>query len=156
MTRPRVLLLLAFAMQLVAWFVPVHRDGITLRSGLPGWEAWWFSTTTVLHPIAEHITWWLWILCAVSSLSTALFLLAVPFLLWKRKLFRFSAWIAALSCVVNAHWIFTFASTWSELRPGYYLWWLSFGVLSAAFFAQAHHDQPLPAPKAKARAATAH
>ena len=152
MTRPRTLLTLAFAMQLVAWFVRVHRDGITLRSGLPGWEAWWLSTGVVLHPIAEHATWWTFILCAISSLSTVLFLGAAPFLLRSRKFLRTSAWLAAISCVVNTHWLFTLASTWSELRPGYYLWWLSFGALSAAFFALAHENVE---PALKSRAATA-
>lgn len=152
MKLSRLLLITAWTMQLVAWFVRVHRDGITLRSGPPGWEAWWLSTHIVLHPQAEHATVLTFACCAISSLSTVLFLFVTPYLILRRKLLRTSAWLAAISCVVNAHWLFLFASTWSELRLGYYLWWLSFGVLSAAFFSLAHeHTEPEP----KGRSATA-
>jgi hypothetical protein len=148
MKRARLFWIAAWCMQALAWFVRVHREGVTLPSGLPGWEAWWFSTDVVVHMAAKDApAWYDILLCGVSSLSTVLFLLLSPaILLCKTPGFvRKCAWVALASCLLNAHWLFLFASSWSELRAGYYLWWLSFGVLSAALFAQAGAGIPEPA-----------
>jgi hypothetical protein len=156
MKKARLFWIAAWSMQTLAWFVRVHHEGVVLPSGLPGWEAWWLSTSTVLHPMASDAPpWYDIILCGVSSLSTVLFLLASPAVFFSKKssFLRKCAWTALASWFLNSHWVFTLTSALSELRIGYYLWWLSFGVLSAALFAQANEHTTEPTPNAKAVAA---
>jgi len=115
----------------LAWFLPVVKDGITLREGLPGWQA----LRVALDPVwpyegIQYDIWWAATL-AVLSAATNLLMLASPLVLAVPQSARVIPWLAWTAVVVNAHWyVLHFKLT--ELRPGYVLWWVSFLGLALA------------------------
>ncbi len=119
--------LLMFA---VAWFVPIHRYGKTLPEALPGWEAFLIA----LSPLWQKADPWHWYDSALSvgSALTNLVMVALPFG-WARRREHFVQLIG-FACIVslglNAQWVLS--GSGSELRVGYFLWWLSFGVVGVA------------------------
>jgi len=146
---PQLLLTAAWLIHIAAWFSPVMKGGVTLPKGLPGWEAFMVATNACFSTTASP-AWYFRPLCGLSSLSTILFVLISPWILWRGSthLHRLSAWIAASAFIVNTHWFFLLGSDRADLRIGYYLWWGSFLVLSAGLFALAGQSQPEPLAKA--------
>ncbi len=118
--------LLLFA---VAWFLPVHEYGKALPQALPGWDAFLVALSPDWHKedLAHSYA------AALSVASALTNLLPVVLLLvWLRRsetLIQLTGWACIVSLGLNAQW---FLNDWSGLRTGYYLWWLSFGVLGLA------------------------
>lgn len=123
--KKHLLIAAAFVVHVVAWFLPVAKDGVTLPDGLPGWQAFFFALLWSKGP-----PWWLGALSAMSALSTVLFVLGAGWVVARgsAKVRRISAWIGACAFIVNAHW-FWFSGKLG-LRIGYYLWWVSFLLLA--------------------------
>ncbi len=126
MKRKRIMIgLLWFA---IAWFLPVHEYGKTLPQTLPGWEALLVALSPNWDgdPARRY--------AAALSVASALTNL-IPVLLsfaccWRsERLIRLAGWACLISFGLNAQWIL---NDGSGLRMGYYLWWLSFGVLGLA------------------------
>jgi hypothetical protein len=124
--------LLLFA---IAWVLPVHEYGKTLPQTLPGWEA--FLVALSPNWGTEPAQWYAAMLSVASALTNLLVVILV--FAWCRHiapLIQLVGWACLISLGLNAQW---FLNDWSGLRTGYYLWWLSFGVLGLACL--------LPAPK---------
>jgi hypothetical protein len=135
--RPRVLIASAWLFHAAAWFVPVVKGGVTLPMGVPGWEAFRVAFS-VVWPVAgtNFDAWYDAVLATVSAVTTLLFIFGSPLIVLRgsRSLWRESAWAAATAFVINAHWYVLFGSDRSDLRIGYFLWWLSFGLLAMGMF----------------------
>ena len=136
MKRPDLLILGAWLLQATAWFVPVVKlDKFSLS--VPGWEAFLSTASELWLSGDTHFTsWYAAVLSAVSVTTTVVFLAASPWVVWRgsRAVQRTSAWIAAAFFVFNAHWFFLLGQDRSDLRSGYFLWWLSFGLLAISLF----------------------
>lgn len=121
-----VVAVLAFV---VAWFVPVIEGGTTLADGeVPGVEALLVAIGPLLSlelgdsPVLS-------VLSVVSGFTNLLFAAAIV-LLWRRRGRGHGrlAMALAAAAAVNTMWIFVGDPT--ELRVGYYLWFLSFPLLA--------------------------
>ncbi len=114
----------------LAWFLPVNKYGKTLPEALPGWEAFGVA----LSPLWEkgnpaHLY---DAVLSVASAGTNLWMAVLP-LAWRRRnehLLQFVGWACLISVGLNAQWFLS--GSGSELRIGYFLWWLSFGVVGIA------------------------
>jgi hypothetical protein len=135
--RPRLLISSAWLLHAAAWFLPVVRGGVRLPKGLPGWEAFRRASSAV-WPFegGKFDTWYYAAPATVSAATTLLFIFGSPWVVLRglRSLWRASAWTAATGFVVNAHWYVLYGSDRSDLRIGYFLWWLSFALLATGLF----------------------
>jgi hypothetical protein len=118
--------LLLFA---IAWVIPVHKYGKPLPETLPGWEA--FAVALSPSWDTEDLAQCYAAALSVASALTNLLVVTLVFA-WLRGgeyLIRLIGWACIISLGLNAQ---LFLNHRSELRMGYYLWWLSFGVLGLA------------------------
>jgi hypothetical protein len=107
----------------LAWVIPVHKDGVRLPEGVPGWQAFRVAAAPVWpYEGVEHKTWWG---ATLSSLSAATNLAMLASLVVRKRRTRLTGIAAIAAFVVNAQWLFM-NTEWADLRPGYYFWWLSF------------------------------
>jgi hypothetical protein len=153
MKRPHLLISGAWLLQAIAWFVPVVQGGVVLPDGLPGLEAFLMAASALMPHSETHFTsWYAAVLSAASAISTVLFIVASPLVVWRgwRWLRRASAWTAAIAFIVNIHWFVLFGSDRWDLRIGYYIWWLSFGLLALGLFDLAWSQVDQPSKKAAA------
>ena len=114
---------------ILAWFLPVIEDGVTLPNGLPGWEAFRVALSPV-WPYGDFKTssWpWYWqVLSVLSGATNAVMVVLLALLIPGRSsLTRAMAWPAGLAFCINAQWCLRMDQL-SDLRSGYWLWWLSF------------------------------
>ena len=132
MKRPQLLISCAWLLHAAAWLLPVDKYGVKLPKGLPGWEAFRFASSAV-WPIegSKFDAWYYAVPATVSAVTTLLFIFGSPWVVLRGSLslWRASAWAAATAFIVNAHWYVLYGSDRSELRIGYFLWWLSFVLL---------------------------
>jgi hypothetical protein len=152
MRRPHLLISAAWTLHAIAWFVPVIKDGVVLPHGIPGLEAFWVAASPIFNGGADYDTWYDAFLAATSAITTVLFVAGSPWVMWRRLrvIGRSLAWVAAVAFVVNAHWYISFGSNRSDLRLGYFLWWLSFGLLAIGLFDLARLSQIDETAKARA------
>jgi len=137
MKRPHLLILGAWLVHAAAWFLPVVKDGVTLPEGLPGWQAFRVAFAVVWpYESVNFDTWYTAALATASAVTTLLFIFGSPWVVWRGSpsLSRACAWVAVAAFVLNAHWYVLFWSDRSDLRIGYYLWWLSFAFLAIGLF----------------------
>ena len=114
----------------IAWFLPVHKYGKTLPAVLPGWEAFLVALSPLWEKgdpddLYEAVL-------SVASAGTNLFMLTVPFAWYRRSehFIRLIGWACIVSIGLNAQWFLS--GPRSDLRVGYFLWWLSFGIVGVA------------------------
>lgn len=121
----------------LAWLVPVHKEGITLPDGLPGWQAFRIAAAPVWpYEGTRYDTWWS---ATLSTLSAATNLLMLGSFLVALRLPSFLRTVTISTFVaflVNAQWLLL-NTEWVDLRAGYYLWWLSFLGVSVASYKEA-------------------
>ena len=128
MTR-RTLLRLTWFVFTLAWALPVHQDGTRLPKGLPGWEAFRVAAAAVWpYEGVEYETWWGGALSSLSAATNLVMLVSIVVRSYGRQVHRGIGAAAAAAFLVNAQWLFL-TTEWTELRAGYYLWWLSFLAL---------------------------
>lgn len=155
-TRINYGILAAWLIHAAAWFVPVAKYGVRFPKGLPGWEAFRVACYAIwpeegFHYAAFREAWQdhgAALLATASALTTVLFILGSPWIVWRgSRLFRrASAWIALAAFIINTHWYAL--GRWnappdrSDLRIGYFLWWLSFGVFAFGLFILAQKSKP--------------
>jgi hypothetical protein len=128
MNRATALVVLASFVYALAWFLPVHHDGITLaQGGLPGWEA----LMVAFSPLGEIGTQNEWSLLPVlSGLTNVWFLVSVAALtLWPFLSPRRLGAGLLLATLVNGSWL---TNSPEYLRAGYYLWLTAFPLLAVA------------------------
>ncbi|MCI0347903.1 MAG: hypothetical protein L0Z53_00625 [Acidobacteriales bacterium] len=147
MTKAHVLISGAWVIHATAWFLPVVKRGVSLPEGLPGWEAFRVASCAVWPCEGMNFdSWYGAVLSTISAVTTLLFVLGSPWVLLygSRSLQRASAWLAATAFIINAHWYLIFGSDRSDLRIGYFLWWLSFMLLALGLFdlARLHRVTP--------------
>ncbi len=137
---PRIMILAAWLVHVVAWFLPVHKDGVTFPEGFPGAQAFEFAFWDGVAAIWRYHD-WQGVLTILSVVVTVLFILGSPWVALKasKKLQRTCAWIAALAFLNNADWFVRVlieekrdpaSSAYQVLRIGYYVWWASFLLLA--------------------------
>lgn len=131
--RLNPLLIAAWITHFIAWFVPVHAQGVRFPDGLPGWQAFNVALSVFHEP--RSFTAIGGLVAALSAIDTVLFVFASPLvvLLASRRWQWSSAWAASAAFVVNAEW-FVMDSERRHLEIGYYLWCLSFALLAAGLF----------------------
>jgi len=136
MARPNGLVRLAWLVHAVAWLVQVHKHGDRLPEGLPGWQAFRIAMSPLWPYYEGGGSWdpWYGALLAVTSGMTNIVMVAsVPIGFWGTPRQRMVlAWLSLVAVVVNAQWVID--KDWTELRAGYYLWWMSFLVIAVGFF----------------------
>ena len=133
MRRQQLLIWAAWLVHVVAWFLPVVKEGVTLPQGLPGWQAFRVAASAVWPlPDVTLDKWYKAVLFTMSAVSTLLFFPGSVWAVWSgsRALRRASAWVAAFAFVVNAHWYVFYGPDRKDLMIGYFLWWLSFLLLA--------------------------
>ena len=121
----------AWATHALSWFLPVLKDPDSVR----GWVAFRLALAPILPYQDLHTgAWYYSALSVASAATTFLFVVGSPFAVWRgsRSVRRACAWVAITAFIVNSHW-YVLDSDWhigQELRVGYFLWWLSFGLLA--------------------------
>ena len=136
--RKLQIVLIAWALHAAAWFLPVIKGGETFPSGLPGWQAFRVAACAIWPYAGFHFdAWYYAALGTASAVTTLLFIFVSPWIALggSRSLRRVSGWASSVAFVLNVHWFVLFGSDRSDLRTGYFLWWLSFALLAAGFFA---------------------
>jgi hypothetical protein len=137
MRMHQLLVCVAGLVFVVAWFLPVITQGVTLPQGLPGWQAFRIATCAVWSCADISIDkWYKTVLFTVSAVTTLLFLPGSFWAAWggsKRVCLTF-AWFAVLAFVLNVHWFILAGSNRADLRIGYYLWWISFLLMALGLF----------------------
>jgi hypothetical protein len=127
------LVLLAWFVFTLAWFLPVIEDGKTLSEGvLPGWEA--FTAALDIHGDLHGDDWGL--VSATMSRLTALtnFLMFGSMVLLIRRRGQAPMWLAwsfAAAALIDLWWTRGGVST---LLWGYWLWMGSFALMAIALF----------------------
>lgn len=127
----------AWLVHVAAWFLPIVKGLDTFPKVVPGWYAFRVASCGVWPCEDMHFdTWFGAVLSALSAITTLLFVLGSPWVILRgsHSMRRASAWVAAISFIVNVHWYVLFGSDRSDLRIGYFLWWLSFMFLAIGLF----------------------
>ena len=136
MKRPCVVLSSAWVLHVVAWFLPVARYSGEFPQDLPGLTAFVIASCPVLRcEDTAGNPWYLQVLSTFSAVTTVLFVLGSPWLIWRgsQSLLRAFAWAAVLAFFANAHW-YVRGMGQSDLKIGYFLWWWSFLFLAIGLF----------------------
>jgi hypothetical protein len=146
MKKAHLLIAVALLVHAVAWLLPVVKDGVTLPDGLPGWQAFTVAALAINNWTTDPK--YFVVLSELSALTTILFVLGAGWVvaIRSRRLRRVSAWIAACSFLIDAHWFLWFGSDRFNLRVGYFLWWASFLLLAIGLFllSNAFNQTPIP------------
>lgn len=106
----------------LSFFLPVHRYGETLASGtVPGVEA-------LFTALMEGGT------LGIASALTNVIMIAtlVAFSMKLHALFKVILPLMVIALVLNLSWLWTVDHV-SDLRVGFYLWFLSFGIVTLAW-----------------------
>jgi hypothetical protein len=145
MTRPTATVSAAWFIHAVAWFVPVHKYGVCLPRGVPGWEAFRIA----LSPLWPYEgsgwsgPWYGNVVISASALTNVIMLASLVIALQKvDELQRVAGWAAIGACVLNSYW-WVADKDRVDLRIGYYLWWLSFLVLGLGLLTTVRKRQRL-------------
>jgi hypothetical protein len=141
---PILLIRGAWLLHAAAWFLPVDRGATRFPRGLPGWEAFRVASSAVWpYHGGSFDTWYSAVLSTASAVTTLLFIFGSPWVVLRgsRSLQGASAWAAAIAFIVNAHWYVLYGSDRSDLRIGYFFWWLSFLLLAIGLFELAGHHR---------------
>jgi hypothetical protein len=132
----------AWVAHALAWFLPVHKYGVRLPHGVPGWQAFRIAVSPIWpYEGSESGPWYGAALTTASGLTNLVLLASVAVLLTGSiRAKRTLAWIALAACVINCQW-FVLDTDRADLRIGYYLWWASFAILAAAAFTSSRQAQ---------------
>ena len=124
--KSRILFTTGDLLFVAAWILPVIDHSVTFPSGLPGWQAFRVAASP-LWPYEGIMTdTWYGAGLALLSAATNLVMIGVLTFSVRRRVSNRAAGIAAIAAfAVNTQWILQ-AGAGSDLRIGYYTWWLSF------------------------------
>jgi len=119
----------------IAWFLPVAKDGTTLADGgLPGWQAFRVALAPLIpyDGFAEDTGIFHNVISVASALTNFLMLLCLFWLAGPATTprVRQSRWIIVAAAAIDAYW-FRMAA---DLYLGYYCWLGSFVVLAVVAF----------------------
>ncbi len=127
----------------IAWFLPVAKDGATLADGeVPGWQAFRVALAPLIpyEGFAEDTDMFHNVVSVASALTNFLMLFCLYWLAGPATTPRVRQirWVIVAAALIDAYW-FRMAS---DLYLGYYCWFGSFVVLAVVAFRRA------PAPDA--------
>jgi len=140
--KPAYLVLaFAWATHALSWFLPaflVFLPDSGPSVSVRGWRAF----VVALSPIMDYQSvrddpWYYSVLSVASVVMTFMFVVGSPLAVWRRSrsVRRNCAWAAVTAFVVNSHWyVFQDGVSREGLGVGYFLWWLSFGLLAIGLF----------------------
>ena len=135
MKRSSPLLRLATLLYVVAWFLPVIKDGTTLaQGGLPGWEAFRVALAPLISygDFAKDTSIFHNVISVTSALTNFLMLLCLYWFARADATPRVSQirWLIVVAVAVDAYWF----RMGTSLLLGYYCWLGSFVVLAIVSF----------------------
>ena len=139
MTKRYLVIAAAWSLHAASWFLPAIKGflGSRLDHGIPGWSVC-LSQTCALRPcgVASADPWYGTAISAAGVLTTVLFVLVSPWIVWRAsaKLRRAAALVAAGGFVVNSQWYVFYVPDRSDLGVGYFLWCASFALLAIGLF----------------------
>jgi hypothetical protein len=139
MTKRYLVIATAWFLHVTSWFLPAIKGflGSRLDHGIPGWEVF-LAQTCALRPCADASAdpWYGTAISATGAVTTVLFVLASPWIVWRapRALCRAAAFVAAAAFVVNCQWYMFYVPVRFDLGVGYFLWCSSFGLLAIGLF----------------------
>jgi hypothetical protein len=148
MTKRYLVISTAWLLHAASWFLPAIKGflGGRLDHGIPGWQVF-LAQTCALRPCgtASADSWYGTAISAAGVVTTALFVLASPWIVWRasRKLRRAAAFVAGVAFVVNSQWYVFYVPVRSDLGIGYFLWCSSFGLLAIGLFFLARSNNEL-------------
>jgi len=132
----------AWATHALSWFLPAFRvfsDSDSVR----GWVAFGVALSPMLdHQSVHGDPWYYSVLSVASAVTTLMFVVGSPLAVWRRSnsVQRACTWVATTAFVVNSHWyVFRYWVSREDLSVGYFLWWLSFGLLAVGLFLLSSH-----------------
>jgi len=134
-----LLIATAWLLQVASWFLPAVTGflGSRLDHGIAGWEVF-LAETCAFRPCADASAdpWYGTAISAAGVITTVLFVLASPWIVWRasRKIRRAAAFVAGAAFVVNSQWYLFYAPVRSDLGVGYFLWCSSFCLLAIGLF----------------------
>jgi hypothetical protein len=101
----------------VAWFLPVVNDGVTLPERLPGWQAFRVAATSVRPYQDVRYDSWSEAALATGSAETNLLMIGLMWLTSRSssRLHGVGAGAALTAFIVNAHWL-EFGGDWRSTR----------------------------------------
>ena len=138
--RAHLFVIGAWLLHAISWFLPVVRLGGAhglLSDPVRGWTAFIIALGAVWPSAGVHADEWYYaVLSTLSALATVLFVFGSPWVIVRgsRSVRRICAWAAAIAFVIDAHWYVLFGADRKDLAIGYFLWWLSFGLLAVGLF----------------------
>jgi hypothetical protein len=139
---------MAWALHAASWFLPAVRSllGGRLAESIRGWEVF-LAQTCALWPCADNSVdpWYGTAISAAGVISTVLFVLGSPWIVWRaaRRVRRAAAIAAAAAFVVNSQWYVFYVPDRCDLGVGYDLWCFSFGLLAVGLFMLANSNGQL-------------
>ena len=143
--NPNLVIVSAWLAHAVSWFLPVVKLGGS-HSGLFGPLRGWIAFRAALSPVWPyedmHIeTWYYSALSVASAITTILFIIGSPWVVRRGSWSALKAygWVATGAFILNSHWYISFGSDREGLSAGYFLWWLSFGLLAIGLFGLSSH-----------------
>lgn len=119
----------------IAWFLPVAKDGTTLADGgLPGWQAFRVALAPLIpyEGFAEGTDVFHKVVSVASALTNLLMLLCLYWLAGSATTPRVRQirWVIVAAVAIDAYWLRMAA----DLYLGYYCWLGSFVVLAVVAF----------------------
>jgi hypothetical protein len=136
MKKAKLLILGAWTLFLIAWFLPAVKPQQDFTKPILGWKAFRLAACGVIScdgvefQTRHHAA-----LAGASAITTVIFLCSpLVVLRGSQSLRRWSVWIAVAAFLLNMHWIVTFGDQRSALSIGYFLWLLSFFLLAVGLF----------------------
>ena len=139
MTKRHLVIATAWLLHTASWFLPAVKSffGSRFDHGIPGWNVF-LAATCALLPCGDKSTdpWYETALSAAGVITTVLFALASPWIVWRAspKLPRAEAFVAAAALVANSQWYVFYVPDRSDLGVGYFLWCSSFCLLAIGLF----------------------
>jgi hypothetical protein len=124
----------AWLIHAVSWFLPVVR--LDIFGPIRGWTAFGLALSPILQGSDRADTWYNLVLPVVSAVTTFLFIVGSPLVVWRasQSVRRACAWVATFAFLLNSHWYILSGSDRKELSVGYFFWWFSFILLAIGLF----------------------
>src|SRR5215472_16531567 len=95
--------------------------------------AWWCGNSNSGTGHFHDVRWYYLVLSVASAVTTFMFVVGSRLAVWRgsHSVRRACAWLAITAVIVNLHWYVL--GCWvsrADLSVGYFLWWLSLGLLA--------------------------
>src|ERR1700691_3541060 len=138
MTKRYLVIVTAWLLHTASWFLPAVSGLLgSMDQGMPGYAVFVSQTFGLLFSrTASADPWYGTSISAAGVVTTVLFVLGSPWILWRasRTPWRAAACVATAAFFVNCQWYVFYVPDRSDLGIGYFLWCASFGILAIGLF----------------------